>query len=140
MDTATQSNNGTGSFLQVFVVEDSAPVRERLLEMLASIEGATCAGLADTAEEATGKILLANPDAVILDIGLSQGSGFDVLRALQKDSTDIPVYVLSNHSTEPYRRLAMKLGAAAFFDKTTQIDELRALLKRDASHRIHAAH
>lgn len=135
-----QSSNGTGSSLQVFVVEDSAPVRERLLEMLASIEGATCAGSADTAAEATGRILHAQPDAVILDIGLSQGSGFDVLRALQKDSAAISVYVLSNHSNEPYRRLALKLGAAAFFDKTTQIDELCALLKHDAAQRLHAAH
>lgn len=139
MDKAAQPNNGTCSSLHVFVVEDFAPVRERLLEMLASIEGAMCAGSADTAEEATGKILRTHPDAVILDIGLSQGSGFDVLRALQKDSAGIPVYVLSNHSTEPYRRLALKLGAVAFFDKTTQIDELRALLKRDAAHRFHAA-
>ena len=139
MDNATQSTNGMGTSLHVFVVEDSAPVMERLLEMLASIEGATCAGSADTAEDATGKILLANPDAVILDIGLSQGSGFDVLRALRKDSAGIPVYVLSNHSTEPYRRLALKLGAVAFFDKTTQIDELRTLLKHDVAHRFHAA-
>ena len=140
MEKATQLSNGTGSSLQVFVVEDSAPVMERLMEMLASIEGASYAGSADTAEEATGQILRAHPDAVILDIGLPQGSGFDVLRALQKDSAGIPVYVLSNHSTEPYRRLALKLGAAAFFDKTTQIDELRALLKHDATHRLHAAH
>lgn len=135
-----QSNTGMDASLHVFVVEDSVPVRERLLELLASIEGASCAGSAGTAEEATWKILSANPDAVILDIGLSHGSGFDVLRALQKDSAGIPVYVLSNHSTEPYRRLALKLGAAAFFDKTTQIDELRAMLEHDATHRFHAAH
>lgn len=140
MDNATQRNNDTASSLHVFVVEDSAPVRERLLEMLASIEGASCSGSAGTAEEATGKILRGKPDAVILDIGLSHGSGFDVLRALQKDSAGISVYVLSNYSTEPYRRLALKLGAAAFFDKTTQIDELRAVLRHDAAHRFHAAH
>ena len=140
MEKATQSIHGTGPSLHVFIVEDSEPVRERLEEMLASIAGARCAGSAGTAEEATGEILRGRPDAVILDIGLSQGSGFDVLRALQKDVAAMPVYVLTNHSTEPYRRLAMRLGAAAFFDKTTQIDDLRALLKRDANHRIHAAH
>lgn len=140
MEKATQSNQGTGPSLHVFIVEDSVPVRERLEEMLASIAGTRCAGSAGTAAEATGEILRARPDAVILDIGLSQGSGFDVLRALQKDVAAMPVYVLTNHSTEPYRRLAMKLGAAAFLDKTTQLDELRALLMHDASHRLHAAY
>jgi len=44
----------------------------------------------------------------------------------------MPIYVLSNFSTEPYRRVALRLGAAAFFDKTTQIESMRDMLKQRA--------
>ncbi len=124
----------TAAALQVFIVEDSQPVRERLEDMLASIEGARCAGAADSADDAIQGIVDAHPDAVLLDIALARGSGFDVLRALHVRVPDIPVYVLSNHTSEPYRRLALQLGASAFFDKTTQIGDMRELLSRRALH------
>jgi DNA-binding NarL/FixJ family response regulator len=122
----------TAAALRVFIVEDSPPVRERLEELLASIEGARCAGAADTADAAIQGIVDAHPDAVLLDIALARGSGFDVLRALHVRVPDIPVYVLSNHTSEPYRRMALQLGASAFFDKTTQIGDMRELLSRRA--------
>jgi DNA-binding NarL/FixJ family response regulator len=122
----------TAAALQVFIVEDSQPVRERLQELLASIEGAHCAGAADTADAAIQGIVDVHPDAVLLDITLARGSGFDVLRALHVCAPDITVYILSNHASEPYRRMALQLGASAFFDKTTQMGEMRELLSRRA--------
>ena len=118
MRKAIQSLLQTSAPLHVFIVEDSQPVRERIEEMLASIEGTRCAGWAATAEAAISGILDTHPHAVILEIALAQGSGFDVLRALRARAPQIPVYVFSNFSMEPYRRLAIRLGAAVFFDKT----------------------
>ena len=132
MGKASPSDAKTAAALRVFIVEDSQPVRERLEELLASIEGTRCAGAADSAASAIQGIVDAHPDAVLLDIALARGSGFDVLRALHVRAPDIPVYVLSNHSSEPYRRMALELGASAFFDKTTQIGDLRELLSRRA--------
>ncbi len=117
----------------VFIVDGSQPMRERLEEMVASIEGARCAGSVATAAEAIGGILRTRPDAVILEIGLAQGSGFDVLRALQGRSAGPAVFVLSNFVMEPYQRLAARLGASAFFDKTTQIEAMRDLLTQRAA-------
>jgi DNA-binding NarL/FixJ family response regulator len=122
----------TAAALQVFIVEDSQPVRERLEELLASIEGTRCAGAANSADAAIQGIVDAHPDAVLLDIALAHGSGFDVLRALHVRAPDVPVYVLSNYASEPYRRMALQLGASEFFDKTTQMGEMRELLSRRA--------
>jgi len=133
MGKAIQSDQQSGAPLHVFIVEDSQPVLERLEEMLSSIEGACFAGSAASVEAAISGILYTHPNAVILDIGLMHGSGFDVLRALRERRVGIPVYVLSNFATEPYRRLAEQLGACAFFDKTTQIDEMRELLTQRAA-------
>lgn len=119
--------------LDVFIVEGSSDVRERLEELVRSIAGARCAGTAGSVDEALGGIRTTRPDAVILDIGISKGHGFDVIRALHSSHPDMPIYVLSNFVLEPYRRLAAKLGASAFYDKSTQIEQLRAVLARTAA-------
>lgn len=119
--------------LDVFIVDGSSDVRERLEELVGSIAGARCAGTAGTVDEALGRIRTTRPDAVILDIGISEGRGFDVIRALHGSHPDLPIYVLSNFVLEPYRRLAAKLGASAFFDKSTQIELMRAALAERAA-------
>lgn len=119
--------------LRVFVVEDSAALRERLEEFVASIAGVRCAGAAATADAAIRGILDTHPDAVILDLRLAQGSGFDVMRALHDHRPAVAFFVLSSFAIEPYRRLAHKLGAAAFLDKATQLDAVRGLLEREAA-------
>jgi DNA-binding NarL/FixJ family response regulator len=123
--------------LRVFVVEDSAAIRERIEGLVESIDGACCAGSADSATQATVDIERIRPDAVILDIRLAQGTGFDVIRLLRQRGVDTSFYVITNHAIEPYRRLAVRLGAEAFLDKTTQFETLRGLLAHRAATRSH---
>ena len=101
--------------------------------MVAAIAGATTIGRAAGADEAVRKILSARPDAVVLDLKLAQGSGFDVLRAVQQQAPEIDFYVLSNLADEPYRRRAERLGARAFFDKTIEFERMRDALAARAA-------
>jgi DNA-binding NarL/FixJ family response regulator len=120
--------------MNVFLVEDSAQVVQRLEEMLAAIDGVRTVGSAASADEAIREVLTLHPDAVLCDISLAQGTGFDVLRALHAQAPDVDVYMLSNFATEPYRRLAERLGARGFFDKTTELERMRdAVAARAAS-------
>ncbi len=120
--------------MNVFLVEDSVPVVQRLEEMLAAIAGVRTVGSAASADEAIREVLTLQPDAVLCDISLAQGTGFDVLRALHAQAPDVDVYMLSNFATEPYRRLAERLGARGFFDKTTELERMRdAVAARAAS-------
>jgi DNA-binding NarL/FixJ family response regulator len=112
----------------VFLVEDSPAVSARLEAMLGAIAGVTLVGRAAAAEDATRTILADRPDAVVLDLKLAKGSGFDVLRAVQEQAPEIDVYVLSNLTGEPYRRRAALFGAREFFDKTTEFKRVRDLL------------
>jgi len=52
-----------------------------------------------------------------------------VLSAIRAQDPAIAFYVLSNFASEPYRRHAERLGALAFFDKSTDLERLRATLK-----------
>ena len=114
--------------MTVFLVEDSSLLRERLQAMLAAIPGLRAVGHASGAKEAIGAILAARPDAVVLDIHLAEGNGFDVLRGLRAAAFAPAIYVLTNYPLEGYRQTAQRLGARGFFDKSNEIEQLRDAL------------
>ncbi len=114
--------------LKVFLVEDSALLRERLEAMLASIHGSITVGSASGADDALQAILASGADTVVLDLHLAQGSGMEVLRALSERAPQVQVYILTNYPNDAYRRAAERLGARGFFDKSTEFEQLRAAL------------
>jgi DNA-binding NarL/FixJ family response regulator len=122
---------------RIFLVEDSGPIRQRVTALLASIAGVDNVGSAATADDAERAILATNPHAVLLDIKLAQGSGFDLLRTLHAQAPEIEVYMLSNFAAPPYRQLAADLGARGFFDKTTEMDSMRKTIADRAAQFIH---
>ena len=118
---------------RIFLVEDSIPVRERVAALLSSVEGVDTVGSAATAHDAEQAILAVRPDAVLLDIKLAQGTGFDVLRALRAQAPQIEIYMLSNFATPAYRHMAATLGAHGFFDKTTELEAMRRTMAERAA-------
>ena len=119
--------------MEIFLVEDSAMVRKRISDMLAAVPGTHVAGHASSADTAIREILAVKPDLVVLDLKLAEGSGFDVLRAVHERAPGIDFYMLSNFSSEPYRRLARQLGALDFFDKSSEFERVRDIVARRAA-------
>ena len=120
--------------MEIFLVEDSAPVRARLAEMLGAIPGATLVGSAVNADDAIRGILALRPQVVVLDLSLAGGSsGFDVLRSVRGAAPEIEFYMLSNFSADPYRQLAERLGVRDFFDKTREFERVRDVLTSRAA-------
>jgi DNA-binding NarL/FixJ family response regulator len=120
--------------MEIFLVEDAAPVRARLAEMLRSIPGVTLIGEAEDARTAVLAILAAQPDVVVLDLSLAEGtSGFDVLRAVCPKEPEIEFYMLSNFAADPYRQLAERLGARGFFDKSKEFERVREMVAKRAA-------
>lgn len=117
----------------VFLVEDSPLVRERLNELLGAVAGARIVGHASTADAAIAGILAQRPNVVLLDLSLAEGSGFDVLRALQGRVPEIEFYMLSNYASDPYRQLAERLGARGYFDKSKDFERVRDLVAARAA-------
>ena len=124
--------------MEIFLVEDSPPIRMRLAEMLAAIPGATLVGVAERADTAIRDILAKRPDVVVLDLSLAGGtSGFEVLRGVCREAPEIDFYILSNFAAEPYRSLAERLGARELFDKSTEFDRVRQIIAERAAAAVH---
>ena len=111
--------------LKVFLVEDSAEIRERLTTLLAPVAGLSLTGFADRADTAVTQILAQRPDAVLLDLNLASGSGIDVLAELQAQAPEIDVFVLTNFANAQDRRRCTELGARGFFDKSREFENVR---------------
>ena len=122
--------------ISVFLVEDSPLIRERLEQLLETISGTRTVGHAESAQDAIREIIAVHPDVVVLDFQLAGGNGFDVLRAIHDAVPETDVYMLSSVPTEPYRRLAERLGAREFFDKSTEFERVRDALAA----RVRTAH
>jgi PAS domain S-box-containing protein len=82
----------------------------------------------DTGEAGLIAVGTENPDLVILDLGLPDIDGFDVLKKI-RSSSSIPVVILTVREGEEERAKATELGADAFVTKPFRPQELLALLK-----------
>jgi DNA-binding NarL/FixJ family response regulator len=122
--------------MEIFLVEDSKMVRERLEAMFAGVPGANVVGHAGGASEAVRSILEKRPDLVVLDVQLAEGSGFDVLRELHARAPELDVYMLTNYSADPYRQIAGRFGARRFFDKTREFERVRDAVAERAARLI----
>jgi DNA-binding response OmpR family regulator len=77
-----------------------------------------------------------HPDVIILDLGLPAGDGFVVLERLQLSDTlaGIPVIVLTARNPQGNEARALKAGAAAFFQKPVDNEELMNVIRISLPH------
>ncbi|MDD5723384.1 MAG: response regulator transcription factor [Syntrophales bacterium] len=110
--------------MKVFIVDDSEVVCDGLESMLSEIKGLWLIGKAQDVRGAVEAIQRLEPDFVILDIRLIDGSGIDVLREIKKMEPSPVVLVLTNYPYPQYRKKCQDLGAEYFLDKVTEIDKI----------------
>jgi len=114
---------------KILVVDDDPDlIRALRLRLRANNYEVTTATDGYTAVAAAQK---ERPALIILDLGLPVGDGFVVLERLQAiDSlSNIPVIVLSARDPQSNEERALKAGAAAFFQKPADNDELMNVIR-----------
>lgn len=114
----------------VFLVEDSPVIRARLAATIKAVEGAELVGEAGTVGGAIDGIRSTHPGAVILDLQLQDGSGLQVLKAVQACVPALHVAVLTNYATDQHRRACMDAGAEFFLDKSSDFPRIREIVQR----------
>ena len=114
---------------EVFIVDDSPVVRERLANLIGELSDVSIIGEADIAFEAIQTIAKCKPDIVVLDISMPGGSGLYVLEKIKKDLPAPVVIMLTNFAHEQYRQKCLQLGADHFFDKTTEFQKVLEVIR-----------
>jgi DNA-binding NarL/FixJ family response regulator len=115
------------------VVDDHAVVRRGLSEILRdAFPGASCEEAGD-ARDGLALFREGRWDAVILDVGLPDRSGLDVLKEMKAHAPGTPVLVLSVHAEAPFAVRALRAGASAYLSKESAPEELVAAVKKARS-------
>jgi two-component system KDP operon response regulator KdpE len=123
----------SASPVTVLVVDDEPPIR-RLLRTSLTAQGYRVVE-AGTAAAALVKIRDDPPDIVILDLGLPDSDGLDVIRDVRHDSA-VPIVVLSSRVDERDKVAALDLGADDYVTKPFGMAELVARIRAALRHRL----
>ena len=119
--------------IRVLVIDDEPPIR-KLLRMGLSTQGY------ETLEAPNGKtaleLLAQNPDLIILDLGLPDMQGLELLRVMRARNDSVPILVLSSRGDEAGKVQALDLGADDYVTKPFGMEELLARLRAALRHQL----
>lgn len=119
----------------VLVIDDEPPILRFLRTSLTAVGHRVVT--AENAADALGMLAAENPDVVILDLGLPDRSGFDVITEIRKQSS-VPIIVLSARNDERSKVQALDLGADDYIGKPFGMAELMARIRAALRHRFQA--
>ena len=117
----------------VLVVDDEAAIL-RFLKPALEANGYEMTSAGSVAE-ATKRIAADSPDIVLLDLGLPDGDGKDVIKRAREWS-DVPIIVLSARERETEKIEALDLGADDYINKPFNVGELLARMRTALRHRM----
>jgi len=126
--------------MDIFIVEDSRLLKEKLVGLIKEISGFNIVGTASESEDAVQAISSKKPDIIILDIRLKRGSGIEVLRGIRTSSYQPIVIVFTHYPGLVFRKKKLLDGVRFLFDKATgfenMLDTLKKLVHNDTSRRL----
>ena len=123
----------TAAPLKIMIVDDEPPIR-KLLRMGLGTQGY------DVLEASNGQIALdlltQEPALIILDLGLPDIQGHDLLRMIRARNESVPIVVLSSRGDEAGKVEALDLGADDYLTKPFGMDELLARIRAALRHQL----
>lgn len=121
--------------LRILLVDDSLPVRSRIRSLIEEALPVEIVGETNSVAGALALVKTRQPDAVVLDLNLSDGDGRTVLAEIKRAQPACIVLVLTSFADEITRESCLIAGADFFFNKTREFErvpEVLAQLRRRA--------
>ena len=125
----------TAAPLKVLIVDDEPPIR-KLLRTGLGTQGYQTIDAPNA--KAALELLADKPDLVILDLGLPDMQGLDLLRQIRARREDLPIVVLSSRGDEVAKVEALDLGADDYVTKPFGMEELLARIRAALRHQLQA--
>lgn len=120
--------------LRILVVDDEPPIR-RFLRTSLSTQGYQVLE-AEDGQGALDIIGRNHVDVLVLDLGLPDIDGFEVIRRLDQKGSTVPIIVLSSRDDEAGKVQALDLGADDYVTKPFGVEELLARIRAALRHRL----
>lgn len=112
---------------RVVIIDDHVIVREGLKRALESHNHVVVAEAA-TVAEGRAQIAHTNPDVIVVDLNLPDGSGFDLITWARSISKSLGIVVLTLNETDAHLIAAMSAGASAYILKSAPLSQLLAAI------------
>jgi DNA-binding NarL/FixJ family response regulator len=119
--------------IRVVLADDHAMMREGVRQVLSAAPGFQIVGEAASGREAVEVAARAQPDVVVLDISMPEGTGLEVLKDLKARAPAARVLVLSVHDDTEYVLESVRAGAAGYLRKDTTPESLREAVRAIAA-------
>lgn len=113
--------------IKVLVVDDSQPIRSRLIEMILEND-CTSVKEANSARDGLKQFCLFEPDIIITDMFMPGMSGLKLIDLLSHQITSEKIIMLTNQATDEYKERCLESGADYFFDKSKEFDQVKQVL------------
>ena len=113
--------------IRVFLVEDEPPALRKLERMVAGIEDLSVCGTAATCADAIAGILRTEPQLLIVDVRLPDGTGFEVLQALDEPTDLHTIFLTAYHQ---YAVQAFDIAALDYLLKPVSQDRFLQAIQR----------
>jgi two-component system, NtrC family, response regulator PilR len=114
--------------VNLLIVDDEASLRD-FLSIVFEEEG-WAVETAGSLEEAHGSIQRKEPDVVLCDLMLPDGSGIDFIRDIKVNSPSIPFIMITAHTSTRTAVEALKAGAIDYIAKPFDIEELKIIVRK----------
>lgn len=124
----------TTSVAKIVIVDDHPTVREGLAQLISRQADLQVCGEAEDVESAMSEIASCDPDVVVVDMGLKNSSGLDLIKRLHEERPDTAILAWSMHEASLFGKRALKAGALGYVSKTEPtervINAIRGVLNR----------
>lgn len=123
--------------VSVYLVDDSAIIRSRLLTLFGDIDGLDVVGQAGDALTALKEIRELHPDLVILDVQMTGMSGIELLPQIKSLTPSPIVMMLTNFPFPQFRNRCKECGCDYFFDKSKETDDMLNVVQELVDRKMH---
>lgn len=122
--------------INIAIIEDHQVLVDALNYLIRSESDLNFVGGAGSLEEGRELIRQASPDVLLLDVGLPDGNGLDLITDVKKFSPDTQVVVLTRYSDESTLMRAIDSGVSGFLPKGCTLPELMNTIRKAANGEI----
>jgi DNA-binding NarL/FixJ family response regulator len=118
---------------KVLLVDDHDLIRQGLRRAFERSEDFTVVGEASSIAQGLALTAQAQPDVVIMDIRLPDGSGLEAVKRLRATNAELGIVVLTMYAGDEHLFGALEAGASAFVPKDAPADEVVAAARHAAA-------